>query len=254
MPWFKVDDGFAFHRKAVKAGNTAIGLWVRAGSWSAQQLTDGYIPEEMLPLLGAALEDAGALINAGLWKLEDAGWSFVGWEQYQPTKADVEDERAKARERQKEWRKNRRNSGSNAVTDAVTNAVTDVDSHGGSNSAPTLPDPSLPSSTSLTLVDGSETSEKTPRAKKATRIPEPWIVDEAMRDWALERSMQPQWVMKHTERFVNYWKGVGGQRGTKIDWRATWQNWLLKAQDDAPAASPVSRNGYAGDDVRARFQ
>ena len=33
MPWFNVDDGFAFHRKAVRAGNAAIGLWTRAGSW-----------------------------------------------------------------------------------------------------------------------------------------------------------------------------------------------------------------------------
>jgi hypothetical protein len=92
-----------------------------------------------------------------------------------------------------------------------------------------------------------------PRGNKATRIPEPWIVDEAMKDWARERNMQPQWVMKHTERFINYWKGVGGQRGTKVDWRSTWKNWLLKAQDEDPA--PAAQAGprlYAPDDVRGR--
>jgi hypothetical protein len=76
-----------------------------------------------------------------------------------------------------------------------------------------------------------------------------------MKEWALERHMQPQWVLRQNERFVNYYKAAPGQKGVKTDWRATWRNWLLKAQDDAPAAaSPVSRNGYAPDDVRARFQ
>lgn len=151
MPWFKVDDGFAFHRKAIKAGNAGIGLWVRAGSWCAQQLTDGHVPEEMLLLLGATTSDAEALVNAGLWVHSDGGYEFRGWHDFQPTKAEVEEERAKARERQKTWRKNRRNAGSNAVTDGVTNdasdAVTDSVSHGGSNDAPSLPDPSLPDPT-----------------------------------------------------------------------------------------------------------
>lgn len=34
MSWFKVDDHLAFHRKTLAAGNEAMGLWVRAGSWS----------------------------------------------------------------------------------------------------------------------------------------------------------------------------------------------------------------------------
>ena len=47
MSWFKVDDQLAFNAKVVAAGNEAMGLWVRAGSWSAAQLTDGFIPEHM---------------------------------------------------------------------------------------------------------------------------------------------------------------------------------------------------------------
>jgi hypothetical protein len=54
---------------------------------------------------------------------------------------------------------------------------------------------------------------------------------------------------------VNYWTAKAGKDGTKTDWRATWRNWLLTEQDKNPVA-PVSRNpnGYAGDDVRARFK
>ena len=34
MPWFKVDDQFYGHKKRVKAGMEAVGLWVTCGSWS----------------------------------------------------------------------------------------------------------------------------------------------------------------------------------------------------------------------------
>ena len=251
MPWFKVDDGFAFHRKAIKAGNASLGLWVRAGSWCAQQLTDGHVPDEVVPLLGATTDDAGALVAAGLWEVDEGGYSFRGWHEYQPTKADVEDERAKARDRQKEWRKNRRNAVTDGVTSPVTNAVTDKgsngSSHGGSNSAPSLPVPSLPDPIVIARI---------PRAGKGTRIPDPFIVDEAMKDWAVERHMQPQWVLRQTERFINYWTALAGAKGVKSDWRATWRNWLLKAQDDTPAAAaPADRTTqiYAKDDMRARW-
>jgi hypothetical protein len=52
MPWFRVDDNLAFHAKAIAAGNAAMGLWVRAGAWAMQQLTDGEIPRHMAQQMG----------------------------------------------------------------------------------------------------------------------------------------------------------------------------------------------------------
>lgn len=167
MPWFRVDDGFAFHRKALRAGNAPLGLWVRAGSWCAQQLTDGQVPEEVLSLLGGSLVDAQALVSAGLWDEIEGGYQFRGWHEYQPTRAEVEEERAKARQRQKEWRKNRRNAVTDTVTNAVTSPVTtavthpvtDAVSHGGSNGAPSLPFPSLPKEHMSEVADAPSDAE-----------------------------------------------------------------------------------------------
>ena len=47
MPTFEVDDQFAFHQKTLRAGNEAIGVWVRAGAWCAAYLTDGLVPFEI---------------------------------------------------------------------------------------------------------------------------------------------------------------------------------------------------------------
>lgn len=74
-----------------------------------------------------------------------------------------------------------------------------------------------------------------PRASsKGTRIPDPFIVDEAMRDWAIDRGYTGEWCMQQTERFINYWTAKPGKDGVKSDWRATWRNWILKAADDLP--------------------
>lgn len=133
MTWFKVDDGFAFHPKAILAGNAALGLWVRAGAWCGANLTDGALPRHMIGTFGAQARDAKRLVKVGLWVETSDGYQFHEWGMMQPSKADVEAERAANRKRQQEWRERKRNG----VTDDVTNDVT----NGGSNAAPTRPDP-----------------------------------------------------------------------------------------------------------------
>lgn len=89
MPWFKVDDRLAMHPKVMRAGLAAMGLWVRAGSWSAQNLTDGHIPADLLASFGAKRQHAEALVKAGLWDVDPEGWRFHDWLDHQPSASDV---------------------------------------------------------------------------------------------------------------------------------------------------------------------
>lgn len=107
MVWFKVDDTLALHHKTVRAGNPAMGLWVRAGAWSMQTLSDGFIPKEIVCQLGT-LAQAKRLVEVGLWRRLPSGFAFHEWEQRQPTKAEVSSERAENARRQKEWRDRKR--------------------------------------------------------------------------------------------------------------------------------------------------
>jgi hypothetical protein len=84
MPWFKVDDQLATHPKIIPVPLAAMGLWVKAGAWSSQHLTDGYVPRSALALLGARSAHAAALVKAGLWHAELDGWRFHHWTDYQP--------------------------------------------------------------------------------------------------------------------------------------------------------------------------
>lgn len=137
MPWFKVDDKFHSHRKVMLLGKrdfAAISLWTVAGSWCADHLTDGFIPDYVAQSFDSQCErHANALVRVGLWEVSqrngDSGWSFHGWNDpgRQPTASQVQTARESNAARQKRFRDTH-----NGVTDAVTetseetsNAVTD---------------------------------------------------------------------------------------------------------------------------------
>lgn len=103
MPWFKVDDGFHSHAKAITAGTAALGLWVRCGSWSAHHLTDGFVPANVAREFGSAAQ-VKALVTAGLWLAADGGFRFNDFTDYNPTSDHVKAERDAAKERQRKAR------------------------------------------------------------------------------------------------------------------------------------------------------
>ncbi|MFD8005721.1 mucin-2 [Streptomyces mirabilis] len=116
MTWFKVDDTFYGHPKTLKAGNAAVGLWVKAGAYAAQHLTEGVVPGVVAQLYGTAPQ-ARKLVAAGLWHEHGHTCPHPRCKQpapgdyymhdfliYNPTRAKVEDERARSAERQQRAR------------------------------------------------------------------------------------------------------------------------------------------------------
>lgn len=101
MTWFYVDDHEHDAAWVRRAGLEAYGLDRAAGSWSADNLTDGWVPAAVaVRWTGSVdrLEDlAGRLVGAGRWTPEEVddekGWR-IDWTQ-QPTREDVESKRAK---------------------------------------------------------------------------------------------------------------------------------------------------------------
>lgn len=132
MTWFKVDDSLSSHPKARAAGLPAMGLWVVAGSWASQHLTDGYIPEWFVKSWRSGPVLASKLVDSGLWDVADGGWVFHQWAERQPSKARVESERESARKRKQASRESQRD---NQEDTSTGHSVTD----GGSHASPTRP-------------------------------------------------------------------------------------------------------------------
>jgi len=109
MTWFKVDDKLHSHskvRKVLADDPAALALWVVAGSWSSDNLTDGFVPDHQLPWLipSGADELAQKLVAARLWKRVRGGYLFHEWDadsdgtKRNPTRVEVEEERRKKAE------------------------------------------------------------------------------------------------------------------------------------------------------------
>lgn len=98
--WFKVDDSFFSNPKTAMLSDGATALWLRSGSWSAQQLTDGFIPSRMVPMFRGSDDSVRELCDVGLWERDDErdGYRFHDWSDYQPDGEEVDALRRKRSE------------------------------------------------------------------------------------------------------------------------------------------------------------
>ena len=108
MPWFNADSKMHAHPKMRKAGLEAMGLWIVAGTYSADLLTDGFVPDWYIETWPKGHKIATQLIVAQLWEKAEGGYQILSWNEYQRSREQVEADRAKWRERQKRARDNRR--------------------------------------------------------------------------------------------------------------------------------------------------
>lgn len=226
MTWFKVDDSLhsspKFHCIPKRQRFAAIGLWTIAGSWSANQLTDGRIPDHMIELWSPPPAAVTALVESGLWDRESGAYVFRNWHEYQPSRRDVEDERAASRERMREIRARRKQK--KPQKDAENEDVFAGTTPNGSESVRNpRPDPTRPVVTNVTT----EGATPSPRPR-ATRLPDGWIPTPELRAAMASECPDVDLALEH-RKFTDHWKSQPGTKGTKLDWDATWRNWIRRS-------------------------
>lgn len=265
MPWFRVDDGLFLHQKIIKAGNAAMGLWLRAGSWSAHHLTEGFIPDSVIEVLGTGTQ-RNKLTKVGLWTEVEGGCQFHEWNERQPTRDEVADQRAVWTDRKRKSRaKLLGNSAENSAARparASENLESSASSQvSGMSHAPVtapLPFPSLPIEEQETPTGSLARSPRRSRAvqpplldvvtspsppapaaaekARGSRLAEDWRPTEATITWSREWAGQHPGLNVTVEwsKFVDYWSSTPGAKGRKANWDATWRNWLRTATERMP--------------------
>jgi hypothetical protein len=151
--WFKVDDGFHSSRKLLKIPRrqrwAAEGLWVHAGSWAGDNLTDGHIPDYIIAEWAPPPSAVEALVKVGLWDRTHDGFEFRNWAEYQPSRQDVNSERAASRQRMREYRarlkqqKHREHAEPEAALQRTVTEEAPVTNGVVTQLDPTRPDPKL---------------------------------------------------------------------------------------------------------------
>jgi hypothetical protein len=73
-----------------------------------------------------------------------------------------------------------------------------------------------------------------PAQKRGTRIPNDFTVTPAMVEWARHECPNVD-GRRETEKFTDHFQAAPGAKGVKLDWTATWRNWMRRAEESAAA-------------------
>lgn len=84
-----------------------------------------------------------------------------------------------------------------------------------------------------------------PKNAKGSRIPADWQLPNDWSQWAVEQGLDGATIRLEADRFKDYWLSVAGQKGVKLDWSATWRNWMRKRIEER-APSKVPGRGQQG--------
>jgi hypothetical protein len=122
--------------------------------------------------------------------------------------------------------------------DAAQTADLGVEANGASKSSNTPSNRVSPVPVPVTTDASNEASVAAQERRRATRIPADFYPSASLIAWAKTTCPQVD-GKRETEKFINYWTAKSGRDATKLDWDATWRNWILNAAErtGTPAAT-----------------
>lgn len=106
MGWARFDDNAPEDPRVDGMSDGAFRLWFNAICYSNRNLTDGYVPNARIPRLTPRYKPAhkAELIDAGAWHKEQDGIRIHGYLDYQPSAAQVHEQRQYEREKKAQQR------------------------------------------------------------------------------------------------------------------------------------------------------
>lgn len=96
MAWVRIEDAVTEHRKHLRAGPSACWLWICGIAYCQRQLSDGFIPEEAIPMLGVlkgAKPLADRLVEVGLFDRAEGGYVVHDYHDYNDTREEAQQRR-----------------------------------------------------------------------------------------------------------------------------------------------------------------
>jgi len=244
--YVRLHDGLPDHMKIAAVGGEAAWLYVCGLCYASRQLTDGVIPVRLIGRMTDFKDNealASRLLEANLWHTaqheckscpQAVGDVYVihDYLEHQRSAAEVRDLSEK---RSAAGQKGGKASGATRRGEANDEA-----------SASAKPKQTRSKTEAETETDKKKTSSSSGRTTRGTRIPDDFTVTPAMVAWARENTPDVDGKYQ-TEKFIRYWRAKSGRDATKVDWVATWENWMFKAQEDitGPRQIPLPVTDHA---------
>lgn len=147
----------------------------------------------------------------------DGGWQLLNYAKYRA----IQDEESR-REYKRDWDREKRPERGQNPTKA---SESDNGRHGTTQAEAEAED------------SKKQDLKKPTPAARGTRLTAEWEPDGELRAWT--KAEQPSWDGAHYAKvlasFRDYWASKPGKDGVKLDWSATWRNWVRK---EGPKPAP----------------
>jgi hypothetical protein len=148
MPWGRIDDGLYDHRKVLalpdRLRNAAVGLFLRAVSWSNRQMADGKVPNGALKILDVTPGLRAALIDVGLF-IEGGDHVLIhDYQDFNELRVEIESRRKQAAEAGRMGglaKRRAKQNGSDPLSDPLSDPPTNARAHNAGTRSQSRPVP-----------------------------------------------------------------------------------------------------------------
>jgi biotin operon repressor len=82
---------------------------------------------------------------------------------------------------------------------------------------------------------------------RGSRIPSNWTPTPQDYAFAASEGLTREEINREADKFRDYWTAASGRNACKLDWQATWRNWIRSDLRKRPGAGNTSRNGSRTD-------
>ena len=83
-------------------------------------------------------------------------------------------------------------------------------------------------------------------AVRGSRLASDWTLPSDWLDWSVKAGLSEPDIRREAERFRDYWISKPGREAVKVDWQATWRNWMRKRIDDAKPRPVPQQDFWTG--------
>jgi hypothetical protein len=224
--FFKLHNGFPEHPKTIELSDKAFRQLIEAWCYCSRNLNDGYLTKAQF-LKFFSPKSRGELMAVGFVREEEKAYVMHDYLEHQQSAKQVAD-----------LREHRRLAGAKGGK-AKANTLASAKQMPEQTPGKSLPDTDTDLDTDPTPPKGGVT----PR-KRGSRIAEDFRVTPEMNAWASTKAPGIDLGLE-TEKFINYWVAKSGKDATKVDWVATWRNWILNAKPAQGQRMDHSARGLA---------
>jgi hypothetical protein len=193
-------------------------LHLEALVWSKAHLTDGFIPARAIARLTDEPDPrqaAGALVDAGLWTMTDAGWRLIDFLETQMSAARVRAKRQSSRERYDRWQ-------ASQETKRVGGATANDSAR---------PAPPARKGGGQVGGNGAELVELAPASEKRDAMTQRRTLAKAIRE--APESLRERHLRSFEERYPQYPAEHRGRRNRRVMHRSIAP--IIRAQEGVPA-------------------